>query len=193
MVALIDQHCDAYGVESICATLPIAPATYFLHKAQQADPARRSARAQRDDELCDEIRRVWDANHQVYGPRKVWRQLRRETIPVARCRVRRLMQRMGLAGAVRGRAWTTTTDASATPDGRLSVARTASRIAWHCHLRLSVFSSPGARPSVIPRGSFRAVARRDRTLRMLKKRSSASSKPQAFSSAGTTCVARRPA
>jgi len=118
MVALIDQHCDAYGVESICATLPIAPSTYFLHKAQQADPARRCARAQRDDELCDEIRRVWNANHQVYGARKVWRQLRRDTIAVARCRVRRLMQKMGLAGAVRGRAWTTTTDSSATPDGR---------------------------------------------------------------------------
>jgi transposase InsO family protein len=118
MVAFIDQHRDAYRVESICDTLPIAPSTYFLHKAQQADPARRCARAQRDDELRDEIRRVWEANHQVYGPRKVWRQLRRETIEVARCRVRRLMQGMGLAGAVRGRAWTTTTESSTAPDRR---------------------------------------------------------------------------
>ena len=118
MVALIDQHRDTYGVESICAALPIAPSTYFLHKAAQADPTSRCARAQRDAERCDDIRRVWDANHQVYGPRKVWRQLRREGVVVARCTVARLMRAMGLAGAVRGRAWTTTTEAAATPDRR---------------------------------------------------------------------------
>jgi transposase InsO family protein len=118
MLALIDQHRNAYGVESICATLPIAPSTYFLHKARQADPSSRGPRAHRDDDLRDEIRRVWDAHHQVYGPRKVWRQLRREGIKVARCTVRRLMQAMGLAGAVRGRAWTTTTASSTVPDGR---------------------------------------------------------------------------
>jgi len=82
MVALIDRHRDTYGVEPICATLPIAPLTYFLHKARQADPSRRSARAQRDDELRGEIQRVWDDHHQVYGPRKVWRQLRREKVAV---------------------------------------------------------------------------------------------------------------
>ena len=81
MVAFIDQHRDTYGVEPICAQVPIAPSTYFLHKAQQADPTRRSARAQRDDELRVEIQRVWDEHQQVYGPRKVWRQLRREQIP----------------------------------------------------------------------------------------------------------------
>ena len=118
MVVLIDQHRDTYGVESICAALPIAPSTYFLHKAAQADPGSRCARTQRDAERCDDIRRVWDANHQVYGPRKVWRQLRREGVVVARCTVRRLMRAMGLAGAVRGRAWTTTTEAAATPDRR---------------------------------------------------------------------------
>jgi len=118
MVAFIDQHRDTYGIESICATVPIAPSTYFLHKAAVADPSARCARAQRDDDLRDEIRRVWDANHQVYGPRKVWRQLRREDIVVARCTVRRLMRAMGLTGAVRGRAWTTTTTASATPAPR---------------------------------------------------------------------------
>jgi transposase InsO family protein len=75
----------------------------------RVDPTRRSARAQRDDGLRVEIQRVWDANHQVYGPRKVWKQLRREGIRVARCTVGRLMRAMGLAGAVRGRAWTTTT------------------------------------------------------------------------------------
>ena len=78
MVRFIDDHRDVYGVELICATVPIAPSTYFLHKAQHADPSQRSARAQRDDQLRVEIQRVWDANHQVYGPRKVWKQLRRE-------------------------------------------------------------------------------------------------------------------
>ena len=118
MVQFIDDHRDVYGVELICAMLPIAPSTYFLHKAQRADPTQRSARAQRDDALRVEIQRVWDANHQVYGPRKVWRQLRREGHRVARCTVRRLMRAMGLAGAVRGRAWVTTTLAS--PDaGRI--------------------------------------------------------------------------
>ena len=118
MVTLIDQHRDAYGVEPICAVLQIAPSTYFLHIARRADPSARGARARRDDELCVEIRRVWNGNHQVYGPRKVWRQLRREQIEVARCTVRRLMRAMGLAGAVRGRAWTTTTDASGERDRR---------------------------------------------------------------------------
>ena len=118
MVRFVDDHRDVYGIESICATVPIAPSTYFLHKAQHADPTQRSARAQRDDVLRVEIQRVWDANHQVYGPRKVWKQLRREGHRVARCTVGRLMRAMGLAGAVRGRAWVTTTQAS--PDaGRL--------------------------------------------------------------------------
>ena len=89
--------------------VPIAPATYFRHKVQQADPTRRSARAQRDDAWRVEIQRVWNEHHQVYGPRKVWKQLRREGHRVARCTVRRLMGFMGLAGAVRGRAWVTTT------------------------------------------------------------------------------------
>ncbi len=118
MVTFVDQHRDAYGVEPICAVLPIAPSTYFLHTARRADPSSRGARARRDDELCVEIRRVWDAHHQVYGSRKVWRQLRREQIAGARCTVRRLMREMGLAGAVRGRAWTTTTEASAAGDSR---------------------------------------------------------------------------
>jgi len=116
MVGFIDDHRDVYGVESICAMVPIAPSTYFRHKAQQADPTRRSARAQRDDALRVEIRRVWDEQHQVYGPRKAWRQLRREGHRVARCTVRRLMRAMGLAGAVRGRAWVTTTQTEAGAD-----------------------------------------------------------------------------
>lgn len=113
MVRYIDDHRERFGVEPICAVLPIAPSTYFRHKGQQADPTRRAPRARRDDELRVEIQRVWDDNHQVYGPRKVWKQLRRDGLDVARCRVRRLMRDMGLAGAVRGRAWVTTTR----PDG----------------------------------------------------------------------------
>ena len=109
MVAFINAHRDVHGVESICRMLPIAPSTYFRHQAQHADPGRRSVRARRDDELRAIIRRIWTEHFQVYGPRKVWRQMGREGLRVARCRVRRLMRAMGLAGAVRGRAWVTTT------------------------------------------------------------------------------------
>ena len=111
MIQFIDDHRDAYRVESICTVVPIAPSTYFWHKARHADPTRRSARVQRDDEWRREIQRVWDDNQQVYGPRKVWRQLRREGHRVARCTVGRLMRAMGLRGAVRGRAWVPTTQA----------------------------------------------------------------------------------
>jgi transposase InsO family protein len=109
MVGFIDDHREVYGVESICTVVPIAPSTYFRHKRHQADPTRRSRRARRDDDLRVQIQRVWDQNEQVYGPRKVWKQLRREGHRVARCTVRRLMKAMGLEGAVRGRAWKTTT------------------------------------------------------------------------------------
>jgi putative transposase len=116
MVAFIDDHRKTYGVEPICRVLPIAPSTYFRHKAQQVDPSRRSARAIRDDVLKAIIRRIWEENHRVYGPRKVWRQMGRENLRVARCRVRRLMREMGLAGAVRGHAWVVTTQADAAAD-----------------------------------------------------------------------------
>ena len=116
MVAFIDQHRQTYGVEPICRVLPIAPSTYYRHKAEQRDPSRRSARAQRDVVLRAIIRRIWDDNHQVYGPRKVWKQMGLEHLRAARCRVRRLMRDMGLKGATRGRAWVTTTQPAATPD-----------------------------------------------------------------------------
>ena len=112
MVGFIDDHRKAYGVEPICRVLPIAPSTYFRHKAEQRDPTRRSVRAQHDVVLRAIIRRIWNEHHQVYGPRKVWRQMGRENLRAARCRVRRLMREMGLAGAVRGRAWVTTTQPS---------------------------------------------------------------------------------
>jgi len=117
MVRLIDEHRERSGVEPMCAVLPIAPSTYFRHHAEQRDPARRSKRAQRDDALREAIQRVWDDNFQVYGPRKVWQELRREGRRVARCTVERLMRALGLRGAVRGRAWITTTtpETSAVP------------------------------------------------------------------------------
>ena len=110
-VRFIHDHRDQYGVEPICTVLPIAPSTYHRHRAAQVDPTRRSARAQRDAALRPEIQRVYDEPHQVYGPRKVWKQLRREGCCVARCTVGRLMRAMGLEGAVRGRAWITPTHA----------------------------------------------------------------------------------
>jgi transposase InsO family protein len=109
MVTFIDQHRTTYGVEPICRVLPIAPSTYYRHKAQQRDPATRSVRAREDEELRRIIYRIWTEQRQVYGPRKVWRQMGRENLWAARCRVRRLMREMGLKGATRGRAWVTTT------------------------------------------------------------------------------------
>ena len=108
MVAFIDRQRERYGVEPMCAVLPIAPATYFRHKRCQADPDQRSQRAQRDAWLTTQIQRVWDENFGVYGVRKVWRQLMRENIAIARCTVERLMQQMGLQGTVRGRTFKTT-------------------------------------------------------------------------------------
>ena len=115
MIGFIDDHRAAYGVEPICRVLPIAPSTYHAHAVQRADPSRRSARAQRDAALQADIQRVWEANFRVYGVRKVWRQLRREAIVVPRCQVARLMKRMGLAGAVRGRTVRTTISNLAAP------------------------------------------------------------------------------
>jgi len=119
MVACVDAQRATYGVESICSQLPIAPSTYWRHKAVQSDPTCRSARAQRDEILKTEIARVWHEQEQVYGAEKVWRQLRREQIPAARCTVERLMKVLELRGAMRGGRWVVTTrpDESATmPD-----------------------------------------------------------------------------
>jgi HTH-like domain len=104
MISFIDQHRSEYGVEPICAQLPIAPATYYEHKAREAEPEpeRLPPRVRRDLEISGQIRRVWDENFQVYGARKVWRQLCREGVAVARCTVERLMRSVGLQGAVRG-------------------------------------------------------------------------------------------
>src|SRR5262249_48827713 len=115
-VAFIDAHRQAYGVEPICRVLPIAPSTDFRHQQLARDPTRRSARARRDEALRAIIRRIWNEHHQGYGPRKVWKQMGREGLRAARCRVRRLMREMGLAGAVRGRAGITTTQSQPAAD-----------------------------------------------------------------------------
>ena len=129
MKAFIDQHREVYGVEPICRVLPIAPSTYYEHAARTANPDRRPGRERRDAELCQEIRRVFAANFGVYGVRKVWRQLQREGIEVARCTVARLMRQMGLKGVVRGKSIRTTlSDASAPcPRDRVNRQFTAPR------------------------------------------------------------------
>jgi len=109
MVDFIEGHRSEYGVEPICAVLPIAPATYYQHRARRLDPELRPERAKRDEMLRAEIRRVFEENLAVYGADKIWRQLLREGIEVARCTVERLMNEMGLHGAVRGRAFKVTT------------------------------------------------------------------------------------
>jgi transposase InsO family protein len=111
MVAFIEEHRAVHGVEPICDVLPIAPATYYEHRTRKLDPTRRPERAKRDDELRVEIDRVWKENMSVYGAEKVWRQLGREEIAVARCTVERLMRAMGLRGVVRGGAFKVTTQA----------------------------------------------------------------------------------
>ena len=108
MMAFIDDHRDVYGVEPMCAVLPIAPSTYYAHKARAHDPSRVPPRVQRDAELRPQIARVWQGNHRVYGAKKVWKQLRRENVSVARCTVARLMRASGLAGVGRGRRTRTT-------------------------------------------------------------------------------------
>jgi transposase InsO family protein len=108
MIAFIEDHRPVHGVEPICRVLPIAPSTYYEYAARRRNPARLPARARRDEVLRSEIRRVWEENFQVYGVRKVWRQLCREGIAVARCTTARLMRQMGLSGAVRGKAVKTT-------------------------------------------------------------------------------------
>ena len=108
MTTFIDEQREAHGVEPICSVLPIAPSTYYEQKARQADPSRLPDRARSDAALCTEIERVWKENRRVYGARKVWRQLNREKIPVARCTVEWLMGRMGICGVVRGKKPKTT-------------------------------------------------------------------------------------
>ncbi len=129
MVSFIDAHREEYGVESICEQLPIALSVYYEYKARERDPQRLSARARRDAERKCEIKRVHAENLQVYGARKVWKQLRREKLCVARCTVERLMRAQGLRGVRRGRRCKTTIpdDASVRPTDLVNRQFTATR------------------------------------------------------------------
>ncbi|WP_419471506.1 IS3 family transposase [Escherichia coli] len=117
MMPLLDKLREQYGVGPVCSELHIAPSTYYHCQQQRHHPDKRSARAQRDDWLKREIQRVYDENHKVYGVRKVWRQLLREGIRVARCTVARLMAVMGLAGVLRGKKVRTTISRKAVAAG----------------------------------------------------------------------------
>lgn len=103
MIAFIDDHRQVYGVEPICRVLPIAPSTYHEPVARRRDPARRPARTRRDEALRLEVLRVFAESFGVYGVRNVWRQMRREGLPVARCTVERLMRDLGLQGVIQGK------------------------------------------------------------------------------------------
>nr|WP_167544906.1 IS3 family transposase [Shigella dysenteriae] len=117
VMPLLDKLRKLYGVGPVCSELHIAPSTYYHCQQQRHHPDKRSARAQRDDWLKKEILRVYDGNHQVYGVCKVWRQLLREGIRVARCTVARLMAVMGLAGVLRGKKVRTTISRKAVAAG----------------------------------------------------------------------------
>jgi transposase InsO family protein len=115
MIAFIDDHRNTFGVEPICRVLPIAPSTYYAFAGRRADPAKAPPRVRREVVLREHIRRIWAENFEVYGVRKVWRQLGREGFEVARCTVARLMREMGLKGIVRGKSTRTTVSDKAAP------------------------------------------------------------------------------
>jgi transposase InsO family protein len=115
MTSFVDAYRDDHGVEPICRVLEIAPSTYHEHARRRVRPETAPARVRRDAVLKQEIRRVFDENFQVYGARKVWRQLNREGRDVARCTVERLMQDMGLEGVIRGKKVRTTISDKAAP------------------------------------------------------------------------------
>ena len=115
MNAFIDEHREALGIEPICKVLQVAPSAYRRYAAEQRDPTQRCARARRDETLMAHIERVGNDNLQVYGADKVWQQLKRECIPVARCTVERLMRRLGLREVMRGKVVRTTV-----PDAKAS-------------------------------------------------------------------------
>ncbi|MCB9547762.1 MAG: IS3 family transposase [Myxococcales bacterium] len=122
MVSFIDEHRAKFGVEPICRVLPIAPSTYYEHRRRRREPARRPHRELRDEQLREDVVRVWTENRGVYGARKVWRQLLREKAQVARCTVERLMRAEGLQGVVRGRKPRTTVpnDLAPRPEDRVN-------------------------------------------------------------------------
>jgi len=115
MIAFIDENRDDYGVEPICRIIKIAPSTYHAHAARRRHPERAPPRVLRDAALKPEIQRVFDENFQIYGARKVWLQMNREGIGVARCTIARLMKAMELQGVIRGKPVKTTVSDKAAP------------------------------------------------------------------------------
>ena len=113
MIRFIDEHRAEHGVESICQQLPVSVSTYYWHKARERQPEKTASRVKRDQVLLPDIQRIWNDNQQVYGARKIWLQLNREKITVARCTVERLMKQLGIQGVSRkvGKAYTTVSDA----------------------------------------------------------------------------------
>ena len=144
MIAFIDDHREVHGVEPICKVLPIAPSTYHAHVAKRTDPKKLSTRAKQDLALTPEIARVFAENFDVYGVRKVWRQLQRESFDVARCTVERLMRGIGLRGVIRGKPVRTTISDKAAPCPLDHVNRQfhAPR-RMRCGSRISPTSRPG--------------------------------------------------
>ena len=131
MMAFIEAHREAHGVEPICEQLPISPSTYHEQVVRRKDPARLPARARRDAELRPKIRQVHESNFRVYGARKVWRQLRRDDVVVARCTVERLMRAEGLHGVRRGRRpKTTRSDEAAARPAALVALEQAIHARW---------------------------------------------------------------
>ena len=115
MISFIDAHRAEHGVEPICRTLKIAPSTYYEHDARRKRPEIAPLRVQRDEVLKPEIRRVYDQNFQVYGQRKIWKQLKRKGFDIARCTVARLMKNLGLKGFIRGKPHRTTVSDKSAP------------------------------------------------------------------------------
>ena len=123
MRSFIDQHRERFGVEPICRVLQVAPSAFWQSCARQRDPSLSPPRARRDAVLTPHIQRIWETNLEVYGADKVWHQLKREGVAVARCTVERLMRAAGLRGAVRGRKVRTTMANPALPCPRDQVQR----------------------------------------------------------------------
>ena len=116
MIAFIDAQRENHGIEPICKQLPISVSTYYEHKSRELDPDKASNRSIRDRHHKAEIKRVWEANMQVYGARKIWKQLNREGFVIARCTVERLMKALAIQGATRGGARRKTTIPDAAQD-----------------------------------------------------------------------------
>ena len=154
MIAFIEGQRAVHGVEPICRVLPIAPSTYYEYAARRADPSRLPDRARSDADLQGKIRRVFDENFQVYGVRKIWRQLGREGEEVARCTVARLMKAMGLRGAIRGKPVRTTIPDKALPCPRDRVNRlfraNGPNMLWVVKRRSKL--TPYVRPKLTPLG-----------------------------------------